>query len=188
MTTVNESDVITGVYVVEPSIYGDDRGYFVETYRRQWFPSGREMVQSNRADRARGCIVGLHYHLHQSDYWYVPRGHARVVLHDLRKGGETDGATLMIDLGEVDGGPNNHKGVYIPPGVAHGFASLSDMTITYLVDGYYNPADELGVAWDDPAIGADWGLDDPILSDRDKGNPRRGDIEAQWQAHSSLRT
>ena len=68
--------------------------------------------------------------------------------------------------------PNNHLGVYIPPGVAHGFASLTDMTITYLVDGYYNPADELGVAWDDPAIGADWGLTDPILSARDQANPR----------------
>lgn len=188
MTTVNPSEVIDGVYVVEPSIYGDDRGFFVETYRRQWFPNGREMIQSNRADRAANCVVGLHYHLHQSDYWYVPRGHARVVLHDLRAGGPTDGATLMLDLGEVDGGPNNHLGVYIPPGVAHGFASLSDMTITYLVDGYYNPADELGVAWDDPAIAADWGLVDPILSERDRTNPRRADIEAQWRPHASLRT
>ncbi len=58
--------------------------------------------------------------------------------------------------------------MFIPPGVAHGFAALSDMTITYLVDGYYNPADELGVAWDDPDIGADWGLTDPILSTRDQ--------------------
>ena len=88
----------------------------------------------------------------------------------------------------MDGGPNNHLGVYIPPGVAHGFASLSDMTITYLVDGYYNPADELGVAWDDPAIDADWGLTDPILSARDQANPTRDTIEAQWRAHPSLRT
>ena len=72
--------------------------------------------------------------------------------------------------------------------MAHGFASLSDMAITYLVDGYYNPADELGVAWDDPEIGADWGLTDPILSARDQNNPRRADIEPMWQPHSSLRT
>ncbi|MHB1138058.1 MAG: dTDP-4-dehydrorhamnose 3,5-epimerase family protein [Microthrixaceae bacterium] len=188
MATVTPSDVIDGVFVVEPSLHGDDRGFFVETYRRQWFPAGREMVQANRGDRVQNCIVGLHYHLHQSDYWYVPYGHARVVLHDLRAGGPTDGATLMLDLGEVDGGPNNHTGVYIPPGVAHGFASLTDMTITYLVDGYYNPADELGVAWDDPEIGADWGLSDPILSERDKANPRRSEITAQWQPHPSLRT
>ena len=67
---------------------------FVETYRREWFPSGREMIQGNRADRQQGCVVGLHYHLHQADYWYVPTGGARVVLHDLREGSPTDGATL----------------------------------------------------------------------------------------------
>jgi dTDP-4-dehydrorhamnose 3,5-epimerase len=78
--------------------------------------------------------------------------------------------------------------VYIPPGVAHGFAALTDMTITYLVDSYYNPADELGVAWDDPEIAADWGLADPILSARDQNNPRRADIEPRWQPHYRLRT
>jgi dTDP-4-dehydrorhamnose 3,5-epimerase len=61
------------------------------------------------------------------------------------------------------------------------------MTITYLVDNYYNPADELGVAWDDPAIAADWGVADPILSDRDRKNPARVDIESQWQPHWRLR-
>ncbi|HNE73391.1 MAG TPA: dTDP-4-dehydrorhamnose 3,5-epimerase [Microthrixaceae bacterium] len=188
MAEITASEIIDGVFVVTPDVYGDDRGYFVETYRRQWFPGGREMVQGNRGNRIAGCIVGLHYHLHQADYWYVPFGHARVVLHDLRQGSPTDGATQMIDLGEVDGGENRHQGVYIPPGVAHGFASLSDMAITYLVDGYYNPADELGVAWDDPEIGADWGLTDPILSARDQNNPRRADIEPMWQPHSSLRT
>ena len=93
-----------------------------------------------------GAVVGLHYHLHQADYWYVPFGTARVVLHDLREGGPTDGATLLASTCSGE----NHLGVFIPPGVAHGFAALTDMTITYLVDGYYNPADELGVAWDDP--------------------------------------
>ena len=94
--------------------------------------------------------MGLHYHLHQADYWYVPFGTARVVLHDLRVGSPTDGATQWLDLGRQPDGTHSHRGVFIPPGVAHGFAALTDMTITYLVDGYYNPADELGVAWDDP--------------------------------------
>jgi dTDP-4-dehydrorhamnose 3,5-epimerase len=188
MATVTPSEQIEGVHVVTPTVHGDERGYFVETYRREWIPKGREMIQGNRGDRVAGCLVGLHYHLHQADYWYVPHGHARVVLHDLRRGSATDGNTLCLDLGEVDGGPNNHLGVYIPPGVAHGFASLSDMTITYLVDGYYNPADELGVAWDDPAIAADWGLDDPILSARDQANPRRDQLEPMWQPHVALRT
>ena len=64
--------------------------------------------------------------------------------------------------------------IFIPPGVAHGFAALTDMTITYLVDSYYNPTDELGVAWDDPDVGGDWGLAEPILSDRDQQEPAAG--------------
>jgi len=188
MATITESDVINGVYVVEPDVFGDDRGCFVETYRRAWIPQGREMLQANRADRKQGCIVGLHYHLHQADYWYVPFGRARVVLHDLRMGSPTDANTLTLDLGRRDDGTHDHRGVFIPPGVAHGFSSLTDMTITYLVDGYYNAADELGVAWDDPEIAADWGMTDPTLSKRDRDNPRRADLDAAFRPHQALRT
>ncbi len=188
MAEIQESNVVSGVYVVDPALHGDDRGVFVETYRREWFPQGREMIQGNRADRQQGCIVGLHYHLHQADYWYVPFGRARVVLHDLRVDSPTDGATLELTLGSRDDGTHDHRGVFIPPGVAHGFASLSDMTITYLVDGYYNPADELGVAWDDAAIGADWGVTDPVLSKRDQANPARHELEPALRPHFGLRT
>ena len=173
MATVTESDVIKGVFVVVPDVHGDPRGRFIEIYRREWFPHGREMLQGNRGDRRARAIVGLHYHLHQADYWYVPFGRAQVILHDLREGGPTDGATLGLELSD-----ENHLGVLIPPGVAHGFAALTDMTITYLVDGYYNPADELGVAWDDPDVDADWGVTDPVLSGRDQTNPRRKDRAA----------
>jgi len=183
MPKVIESETIAGVYVVEPEIHGDQRGLFIETYRRSWFPHGREMLQGNRANRQQGAIVGLHYHLHQADYWYVPFGTARVVLHDLREGGPTDGATLAFDLsGE------NHIGVFIPPGVAHGFAALTDMTITYLVDGYYNPADELGVAWDDRAVDADWGVAEPILSTRDQSNPGRAELPPGRRPYWPMRT
>jgi dTDP-4-dehydrorhamnose 3,5-epimerase len=72
--------------------------------------------------------------------------------------------------------------------VAHGFAARSALTITYLVDGYYNPADELGVAWDDPEIGADWGVAEPILSERDRTNPRRADLPAGRRPYAGLRT
>ena len=180
---ISESDVIAGVFVVSPQVFGDSRGQFVETYRREWVPGAREMIQSNRADRRANAVVGLHYHLHQADYWYVPFGTARMVLHDLRVGGPTDGATLSMDLsGE------NHLGVYIPPGVAHGFAALTDMTITYLVDGYYNPADELGVAWNDPEVAADWGVTAPVLSDRDLANPLRSGIESRLMPAWPMRT
>jgi dTDP-4-dehydrorhamnose 3,5-epimerase len=171
VAVVEQSDVIAGVGIAVLDVHGDERGRFVETYRREWFPGGREMVQGNRADRVPGSVVGLHYHLRQADYWYVPRGSARVVLHDLRSGSPSDGATLALDL---DG--DSARGVYIPPGVAHGFAALTDLTITYLVDGYYDPADELGVAWDDPEVAADWGVSDPVLSGRDQRNPRRSDL------------
>jgi dTDP-4-dehydrorhamnose 3,5-epimerase len=188
MPTVSESDAIAGVFVADPTVVGDERGVFVETYRRSWFPQGREMIQANRADRQRGCIVGLHYHLHQADYWYVPFGRTRIVLHDLREASPTDGSTLTLDLGTRTDGTHDHRGVFIPPGVAHGFAALTDMTITYLVDGYYNPADELGVAWDDSAIGADWGITDPILSARDQANPARASLAAAVRPRWGLRS
>jgi dTDP-4-dehydrorhamnose 3,5-epimerase len=166
--------LITGVVLVTPDVHGDDRGRFSETYRRSWFPHGREMVQGNRSDKQAGAVVGLHYHLHQADYWYVVRGTARVVLHDLRQASPTQDSTLVVDVGE-----GNEQGVYIPRGVAHGFASLTDLTITYLVDHYYDPADELGVAWDDPEIGVDWGVPlPPVVSSRDESNPRKADLPA----------
>ena len=172
MPEVKESPEIAGVLVVVPDVHGDARGRFVESFRQEWLPvSAPPMIQGNRVDRRTGALVGLHFHLHQSDYWYVIHGRARTVLHDLRQGSPTLGRTLLVDM-DGDAGP----GVYIPPGVAHGFAAHTDLTLTYLVDGYYNPDDELGVAWDDPDIGADWGVTDPVLSGRDQANPRRRDL------------
>ena len=183
MPTVSESAEIAGVFIVTPDVHGDERGRFIETYRRSWFPLGREMVQGNLSQKQAGAVVGLHYHLHQADYWLVPQGRARVVLHDLRDGSPTEKATLMLEIGEHD-----NRGVFIPPGIAHGFAALTDMTITYLVDGYYNADDELGVAWDDPEIGADWGVTEPVLSKRDQTNPLRNEIPAGRQPYWGMRT
>ena len=166
MTKVEASEVIADVMIVTPDVFGDHRGRFIETYRRTWFPLGREIVQGNRFRPPKGALVGLHYHFHQADYWYVTRGRARVVLHDLRIGSPTDGATEVLEIGEHD-----DRGVFIPPGVGHGFAAVTDLTLTYLVDSYYNPADELGVAWDDPDLKADWGIADPVVSARDQANP-----------------
>ena len=171
MPAIEELATIGGVVVVTLDVHGDDRGRFTETYRREWFPGGGEMVQANRSDKQAGAVVGLHYHRHQADYWVVLRGTARVVLHDLRTGSKTEGGTVALDIADTDS-----TGVYIPPGVAHGFAALTDVTMTYLVDGYYDPADELGVAWDDPDIGVDWGVTEPVLSGRDRSNPRKRDL------------
>ena len=174
MAEVTPLAAIDGVLVVDPVVYVDERGLFVETWRQKWLGNVPPMVQGNLADRVAATVVGLHYHLHQADYWVVVAGRARVVLHDLRTGSSTDGATLVMDLG--GDGPERYRGVYIPPGVAHGFAALTDLTITYLVDRTYDPADELGVAWDDPAVGADWGVAKPVLSERDRANPARPDL------------
>jgi dTDP-4-dehydrorhamnose 3,5-epimerase len=182
MPKIVESEVIAQVVVVEPDSFGDERGRFIETYRREWFPLGREMVQGNRSDKQRGAVVGLHYHLHQADYWLVPRGRARVVLHDLRVASPTERATLVLEIGEQDS-----RGVWIPPGVAHGFAALTDLSVTYQVDSYYNPEDELGVAWDDPEIAVDWGVADPIVSKRDQANPRRAELPANRTPYWGMR-
>jgi len=182
MVKITDGAEIADVAVVEPESHGDERGRFVETYRRSWFPLGREMVQGNRSEKQAGAVVGLHYHLHQADYWYLLRGRARVVLHDLRVGSPTEGVTMHVDLTH-----DVERGVFIPPGVAHGFASLTDMLLWYLVDSYYNPDDELGLAWDDPDLGADWGLSTPVLSARDQANPMRADIDPALRPRYGLR-
>jgi dTDP-4-dehydrorhamnose 3,5-epimerase len=162
--------MIERVVLRELTPHGDARGYFVETYRKEWFPDGFEPVQGNRADRGGGSVTGLHFHLHQADWWYFSRGRARFVLHDLRAESPTKGQTMVRD---IDG---DHVGIYVPPGVAHGFAAITDVTLTYLVDRYYDVADENGVAWDDPDLAIDWGVTDPIVTQRDSTNPRLADL------------
>jgi dTDP-4-dehydrorhamnose 3,5-epimerase len=146
----------------------DERGSFTETYRREWLPAGAgEMVQSNLSHSKEGVLRGMHYHRRQADYWVVIEGRAFVALFDLRHGSPTEGGRHEL---EMDGeGPT---GVYIPPGVAHGFSARTDLTLLYLVDSYYHPEapDEHGIAWDDPDLGIGWPGQNPVLSDRDRSN------------------
>lgn len=184
MSEIKKSESIEGVVVVKLQTHSDERGFFAETWRHEWVPDSRVMLQSNRADRTAGTLVGLHYHLNQADYWYVSSGQAQMVLHDLRIGSSSKGTTQTYELGKRE--PETHRAIYIPPGVAHGFAALTDMTITYLVDSYYNPEDELGVAWNDPEIKADWGINDPVLSKRDQLNPLMANIEKHLLPHLEI--
>lgn len=183
MTQVIEVDKIRGVYLVSPQSFRDDRGVFAETYRRSWFPQGREMVQGSRSDKTPGSLVGLHYHMHQADYWYVVSGRAQVVLADLRVGSPTELGIFSIELGS-----ENPQGLFIPPGVAHGFACLEQMVLTYLVDGYYNPNDELGVRYDDPDLRIEWLLATPVISARDEKNPLLADLDDYLRPRYGLRT
>ena len=156
---------IEGVVVRALTRHGDERGGFTETYRTEWF-DGPAMVQGNRSDSAAGTIRGLHFHRKQADYWLCLRGSLLVCLHDARAESATFGVTQGIVL---DGDTN--AGIYIPPGVLHGFGALEDSTLTYLVDNYYDGADEFGVRFDDPTVAMDWGIEHPILSDRDRQCP-----------------
>ncbi len=175
MTQIEESPVISGVYVAHLRPFADERGRFMETFRKEWFPQRSwEKMQSNRSDSRAGVLRGLHYHHHQVDYWYVLRGSIRAGLVDLRPTSTTYLATQTVEMGA-----QNEIGLFIPIGVAHGFVTLTDATLTYIVDSYYDGgADEFGVAWNDPEISLDWGIAEPIVSPRDAQNPFLKDISA----------
>lgn len=167
------SQLIDGVYQVPFKSFGDDRGYFFESYRRSWIPGVREMIQGNCSFSRAGVLRGLHYHMKQADLWAVPTGLVRAALFDFRVSSPTRGRTQVLEMG--DGHP---VGLYIPKGVAHGFYALKDSFMTYLVDEYYDNTDELGILWSDPELQLDWGADSPIVSPRDENNPRLSAIPA----------
>ena len=172
MPEIVESRLIQGVKFVELQAFADERGRFLETFRKEWFPERSwDVIQGNHSDSRRGVLRGLHYHLHQVDYWYPLAGTIRIGLVDLRRSSPTRGAVEVRDIGD-----EFRAGVFVPVGVAHGFLALTDATLTYLVDNYYDASDEYGVTWDDPDIALRWGVDAPILSPRDRENPRLKDI------------
>jgi dTDP-4-dehydrorhamnose 3,5-epimerase len=168
MARIEESNIIAGVQIVHLQSYRDDRGRFMETFRKEWFPQRTwDNIQCNRSDSKQGVLRGLHYHHHQVDYWYVQKGHMRVGLVDIRSSSPTYLNAQTIDISET-----NELGLFIPAGVAHGFAALTNVTLIYIVDNYFNGGgDENGVAWNDRAFNLDWGINDPILSERDLQNP-----------------
>jgi dTDP-4-dehydrorhamnose 3,5-epimerase len=172
MPLIHESTVIKNVQIVTLQPFGDERGRFMETFRKEWFPQrGWDIIQTNRSDSNAGVLRGLHYHFQQVDYWYVVNGQIRAGLFDLRPDSPTYGKAQTIEMGG-----ENHIGVFIPVGVAHGFVALTDVTLIYTVDNYYSGADEFGVAWDDPDIAMPWGVTNPQVSARDATNPRWKDI------------
>jgi len=172
MPTITESPQIPGVYTVQLKPFADARGRFVEIFRKEWFPQrswGR--LQSNRSESAAGVLRGLHYHHRQVDYWHVIQGQILAALVDLRRSSPAFGASQMIDMGQ-----DELLGLYIPVGVAHGFVSLCQATLLYYVDNYYDGADEFGVAWNDPDLGLEWPIEQPLISGRDADNPLLRDI------------
>lgn len=169
MPSITESKLISGVYIVELQPFADERGRFMETFRKEWFPQRSwDCIQSNRSDSHAGVLRGLHYHHHQVDYWYTVRGALRAAIVDLRPSSPSYLASQTVEMGD-----DNEIGLFIPSGVAHGFVALTDVTLTYVVDSYYDGGrDEYGVAWNDPDLGLDWGVTPAAISERDAGNPR----------------
>ena len=159
---------LEGVRRIDLTPHRDDRGALTELFRESWFQGGHRFVQANLTVSRAGVLRGLHFHRHQADLWVVLAGVALVGLHDLRPGSPTEDRSASVWMNQpVEG----EAALYIPPGVGHGLAAVEDVTLLYLVDVEFTGEDEFGVAWDDPALGIDWPIREPILSDRDRSNP-----------------
>ncbi len=172
MKHIENIEEIAGLQLARLRYVGDERGRFIETFRKEWFPQrGWERMQCNRSDSRAGVLRGLHYHFRQVDYWYVVHGRLLACLADIRPDSPTYLHSVSIEMGE-----RNEIGLFIPVGVAHGFAALSDVTLSYTVDNYFDGEDERGVAWNDPAFGLDWRISEPLLSERDRQNRLLRDI------------
>jgi dTDP-4-dehydrorhamnose 3,5-epimerase len=173
---------LPGVTYGKRTRLADSRGSFMETWRASAFgvltpeaaglPDAR-FVQANLSTSAQGVLRGLHYHRRQLDYWTVVGGRALVALVDVRPVVADQNAHAVVETRELAVGQT----VTIPTGVAHGFLALEPLQLLYLVTNEYDGTDELGFAWDDPAVGVPWppipGTPDgrPILSERDLSNP-----------------
>jgi dTDP-4-dehydrorhamnose 3,5-epimerase len=168
---------LPGVVLLEPNVHGDDRGFMVETYRRDlWADFGIDVdfVQHNHSRSSKGTLRGLHFQTEpgQAKLVRCPRGKIFDVAVDLRTGSATYGQWEGYELDD-----ETHRQLFVPAGFGHGFAVLSEIAdVTYLLSSVYDPATESGIAWDDPEVGVEWPVDDPLLSERDKQAPRLAEV------------
>ena len=161
--------VLPEVIIIEPDVFNDRRGYFVETYQAQKYSEHgipTTFVQDNQSFSVKGVIRGLHYQLSrpQGKLVWVTEGEIMDVVVDIRRGSPMFGKWIDIMLSS-----NNFRQIYIPEGFAHGYCIISDnATFIYKCTDYYEPGEERGILWNDPSINIDWPITDPFLSDRDK--------------------
>ncbi|MBW6410300.1 dTDP-4-dehydrorhamnose 3,5-epimerase [Clostridium weizhouense] len=172
---------IEGVYIIEPKVFGDNRGYFMETYNRKDFlEKGLDMtfVQDNESRSTKGVLRGLHFQKKHSQgkLVRVTKGEVFDVAVDLRHGSPTFGMWEGVILTE-----ENKKQFYIPEGFAHGFLVLSDEAVfNYKCTNFYAPEYDGGVMWNDPDIDIKWpldGIENIILSEKDKVHPNLKDLD-----------
>ncbi len=172
---------LPGLVVVEPSVFPDERGFFCETYRREWhaevgIPDDVRFIQDNHSRSTRGVLRGLHFHVGDGAAKLVrcARGRILDVAVDLRRGSPTYGRWEGVELDE-----ESMRELFVPVGFAHGFCVLSEVAdVLYKQSAYYSPEIERAIAWDDPDVGIDWPLAaaDLIVSDRDAAAPRLREI------------
>ncbi len=161
------------VLIVEPDLFGDDRGFFLESYsRHRYVEQGidADFVQDNHSRSIKGTVRGLHYQAQpgQAKLVRVALGEVYDVAVDIRHGSPTFGQWVGVTLSA-----ENKRQLYIPVGFAHGFCVVSDVAdFLYKVSSYYDAAQERGIAWDDPDLAIDWPVETPILSPRDQAHPR----------------
>lgn len=162
---------LPGVVVIEPTVFGDHRGFFVETYREDEYQRllGSEVrfVQDNHSRSSRGVLRGLHFQTRrpQGKLLRVAKGRIFDVALDIDPASDTFGRWFGAELSGED-----HKQIYIPPGYAHGFQVLSESAdVLYKCTDYYDPDGESGVIWNDPDAAIEWPLEHPTVSDKDRG-------------------
>ena len=172
---------IDDVILFKPSVFGDDRGFFKETYRESWFTDiSREVtfVQDNMSKSVMGVLRGLHYQTGeyaQDKLVACVKGSILDVAVDLRQDSPTFGKYVMKELSD-----QNHFQLFVPKGFAHGFICMAEETIiSYKCSNYYNKESESGVIWNDPDIGIDWPIKEPLLSEKDKQNKRFADLKKE---------
>ncbi|MDP7255185.1 MAG: dTDP-4-dehydrorhamnose 3,5-epimerase [Planctomycetota bacterium] len=169
---------LPGVLVIEPEVFGDSRGFFLETWNKQRYAAlgvDGEFVQDNLSLSSRGVVRGLHYQMphSQAKLVYVIQGDVFDVAVDIRVGSPTFGEWY----GAVLSGENKRQ-VYVPEGFAHGFSVLTDTALfAYKCSDFYNREAESGIAWDDPDLGIDWKVAEPELSEKDQNLPRLKDVD-----------
>jgi dTDP-4-dehydrorhamnose 3,5-epimerase len=177
---VIETD-IEGVVIIEPKVFGDERGYFFESFSQKEFEEKvckTTFVQDNESKSTYGVLRGLHFQkmpYTQSKLVRVVKGRVLDIAVDIRKGSPTFGKHIAAELSE-----ENRLQFFVPRGFAHGFVVLSDEAIfQYKCDSYYAPQSEGGIMWNDPALNIDWQIptEDIILSGKDKKNPLLADSD-----------
>jgi dTDP-4-dehydrorhamnose 3,5-epimerase len=164
---------LPGVVIIEPLVIGDDRGFFLETFRleryRELAGISLAFVQDNHSRSRRGVLRGLHLQRErpQGKLIRVARGEVFDVAADVDRNSPTFGRWIGATLSD-----HNHRQMWIPPGYAHGFVVTSDVAdVEYKCTNYYHPQSEIGVVWNDPDLAIAWPCDEPILSDRDRRLP-----------------